>query len=44
MPSATATDEINHQSPAASFTRRVTTPWPTATATNGNPNRQGLLI
>ena len=32
---------INHQSTAASFTRRVTTPWPQATATNGNPNRQG---
>ena len=41
MPSATAIDEINHQSTATSFTRRVTTSWPQATAFNGNPNRQG---
>jgi hypothetical protein len=51
MPSATATDEINHQSAAASFTLRVTnhvanghtTTSVTAMAkpSNGNPNRQG---
>ncbi len=44
MPSATATDEISHHSAAASFTLRVTTAWPQATATNGNPNRQGGLF
>jgi hypothetical protein len=32
---------IDRHSAAASFTLRVTTPWPQATATNGNPNRQG---
>jgi hypothetical protein len=37
MPSATATDAINRHSTAASFTLRVTTAWPQATATNGKP-------